>query len=241
MYSVLLAFCATAFTYFMTLLGSATVFFFKKINEKALSAMLGFSSGIMLAACFWSLLIPSMESSSVFVACFGFISGGIVFILIDKFSQKLTVKSSFYTKSDLLLFLSVTLHNIPEGLAVGVAFGNSYSLAFPISVALGIGIQNFPEGAAISMPLYQSGFSKKKSFYYGQLSGAVEPVFGIIGALLVTVSATVLPYALSFASGAMTLVLFNELIPDSKKHEGILPQISFISGFIIMTLLDNLI
>ncbi len=141
----------------------------------------------------------------------------------------------------MLLFLSVTLHNIPEGLAVGVAFGGNLSLAFPISVALGIGIQNFPEGAAISMPLAQSGFSRKKSFFYGQLSGAVEPVFGVLGALMVTASSALLPYALSFASGAMTLVLFNELIPDSKKYPGILPQVSFIAGFILMTLLDNLV
>ena len=202
---ILLALLATLFTWGMTALGSAVVFFFKKINKNIMDGMLGFAAGVMIAASFWSLLSPAIsmaESLNIkawLIVFLGFFSGGLLLFISDNFykhyiiknpkAENETKKKSF--KRCLMLIFSITLHNIPEGLAVGVAFGSlSYgltesALASAFALALGIGLQNFPEGSAVSIPLRRENYSRKKSFFYGQLSGMVEPIAGVLGALLV--------------------------------------------------------
>ena len=259
---ILLALIATGFTWFMTAIGAAMVFFFKEINKRVLNMMLGFAAGIMVAASFWSLLAPAIEmaeKSSLpawLVAAIGFLSGAAFLWLADR----ILPHAHFFAKEgevegiptnwrhSILLVFSITLHNIPEGLAVGVAFGaaaNSMSetgLLAAVAVALGIGIQNFPEGAAVSIPLRREGVSRMKSFMYGQASGLVEPIAGVIGAAMVTSMEAILPYALAFAAGAMLYVVVEELIPESQsggEHESAdLSTIGFIIGFAIMMILD---
>lgn len=250
---------ATLFTWGMTALGAATVFFFKKINQHVLNAMLGFASGVMIAASFWSLLAPAIEMAEQadglpawLVAAIGFLSGAFFLWIADKLIPHLHVKESqpeglpSKLRRSILLVLSITLHNIPEGLAVGVAFGaintglGLEALMPAIAVALGIGIQNFPEGAAVSIPLRREGLSRWKSFLYGQASGLVEPVAGLIGAALVIAVTPILPYALSFAAGAMIYVVVEELIPEAQStHQDThFATIGCILGFVIMMILD---
>lgn len=256
---VLQALIATLFTWGVTALGSAGVFLTKEVNRKLLDGMLGFASGVMIAASFWSLLLPSIEMSKELnlpqwlPAVIGFLLGGLCLYLIDKLIPHLHInfpdESSEGIKTTwrrtTLLILAVTLHNIPEGLAVGVAFGASAiglseaSLTSAVSLAIGIGLQNFPEGLAVSLPLRREGFSSSKSFWYGQLSGVVEPIAGVIGAWLVLIARPILPYMLAFAAGAMIYVVVEELIPEAQRAgETDLPTIGAMLGFAIMMLLD---
>ena len=228
---IIQSFIATIFTWFITALGAAAVFFFKKINKTILDAMLGFSAGIMIAASFWSLLSPALEmantlSINLIVIILGFLSGGLLLFVGDKvfsiIAKRKTIDNKF--KRCFLLMSSITLHNIPEGMVIGVAFGSlaygieGATLASAIALAIGIGLQNFPEGSAISLPLRREGYSRFKSFFYGQLSGLVEPISAIIGALLVLKIRLILPFLLSFAAGAMIYVVVEELIPESQTN-----------------------
>jgi len=257
--SPLLALMAGLFTWGMTALGACLVLFVKSVNRKLLDTALGFAAGVMIAASFWSLLEPAIEMSqklsipSWIPPATGFISGAIFLRLIDMvlphlhlqapISEAEGIKTSF--KRSTLLVLAVTLHNIPEGLAVGVSFGAygidpaNVTLLSSVMLAVGIGIQNIPEGFAISMPLRSEGLSKKKSFMIGQISGFVEPIFALIGALLVNVMDTLLPYALGFAAGAMIFVTAEELIPESQRNENSdIATAGLIIGFTLMMILD---
>ena len=256
---VLQALIATLFTWFVTALGAALVFFFRGINRKVLDAMLGFAAGVMIAASYWSLLAPAIEMAEEsnlpawIPATAGFLLGGLFLWIADKILPHLHLgfpmaeaeglKTSW--QRSVLLVLAITLHNIPEGLAVGVAFGAlasdlpSATLAGAIALALGIGIQNFPEGAAVSVPLRREGFSRLKSFWYGQLSGMVEPVAGVIGAAAVILIKPVLPYALAFAAGAMIYVVVEELIPESQLDKNTdVATMGAMAGFAVMMTLD---
>jgi len=256
---VLLALYATLFTWTITAMGSSMVFFFKSINKKVLNSMLGFAAGVMIAASFWSLLKPAIEMAdengivSWVPAVIGFLSGGLFLLIVDKILPHLHlglaidkaegIKTTW--QRSVLLVLAITLHNIPEGLAVGIAFGalannpDAGILAGAIALAIGIGLQNFPEGAAVSIPLRREGFSRIKAFTYGQLSGIVEPIAGVIGAYLVLVVTPLLPYALSFAAGAMIFVVVEELIPESQMgHETDYSTIGAMLGFATMMVLD---
>jgi ZIP family zinc transporter len=256
---VILALFATLFTWGVTALGSSMVFFFKSINKKVLNSMLGFAAGVMIAASFWSLLKPAIEMAEEngtlpwLPALVGFLCGGAFLLLIDKLLPHLHlglstdkaegIKTSW--QRSVLLVLAITLHNIPEGLAVGVAFGalannpDAGILPGAIALAIGIGLQNFPEGAAVSIPLRREGFSRLKAFNYGQLSGIVEPIAGVTGAFLVMAITPLLPYALSFAAGAMIFVVVEELIPESQTgNETDLSTIGAMLGFATMMLLD---
>lgn len=259
---VIMAFIATLGTWFVTALGAATVVFFASPNLKILNIMLGFASGVMIAASFWSLLQPAIERAKItsnlpayLVATVGFLLGALFMWMSDK-AVSFAIKKANNTKLRprerlhriIMLILSITLHNIPEGLAVGVAFGalesdgyTTENLMGAISVAVGIGLQNFPEGAAVSVPLRREGYSRKKSFILGQASGMVEPIAGVIGALLVSYIETILPYALSFAAGAMILVAVHELIPECQKNQKAQPYFAtmgIVFGFATMMLLD---
>jgi ZIP family zinc transporter len=257
--SIQQALMATCFTWFVTALGAAMVFFFKEIKREVLDGMLGFAAGVMIAASFWSLLAPAIEMAEEMgkrgwiPAAVGFLSGGIFLWIIDKtlphLHQGLRTSEAEGIKThwqrSILLVLAVTLHNIPEGLAVGVAFGAvaagipSASLAGAVALAIGIGIQNFPEGAAVSVPLRREGVSRIKSFWYGQLSGIVEPIAGVIGALTVLTMRGLLPYALSFAAGAMIYVVVEELIPESQMDKKTdISTAGAMIGFAVMMSLD---
>lgn len=259
---VLMALIATLGTWFVTALGAATVAFFKSPNPKALNLMLGFASGVMIAASFWSLLQPAIERAEAaarqpayFVATVGFLFGALfmwgsdkVVCLATRKANSAQGKPNERLNRIIMLILSITLHNIPEGLAVGVAFGalqnGSYtaeSLMGAITIAVGIGLQNFPEGAAVSIPLRREGYSRRKSFWFGQASGMVEPIAGVIGALLVVYVEAILPYALSFAAGAMILVAVHELIPECQQNQKAQPYFAtmgIVVGFALMMLLD---
>lgn len=256
---VLLALFATLFTWFMTAFGSAMVFFFKTINRRLHNSMLGFAAGVMIAASFWSLLKPAIEMSTErgdvpwFQALIGFLSGGAFLLIIDKILPHLNMGLSIDKaegikttwQRSILLVLSITLHNIPEGLAVGVAFGvlahdpSAGALSGAIALAIGIGLQNFPEGAAVSIPLRREKLSRLKSFTYGQLSGVVEPIAGVVGAYLVLSVTEVLPFALAFAAGAMIFVVVEELIPASQEgNETDFSTIGAMLGFATMMVLD---
>jgi len=242
------ALLATIFTYLMTALGAAIVFFFKNISKNIMDAMLGFAAGVMTAASFFSLLSPAIEHCESLnltpwiIISIGFLTGGLLLFISDKIFNKILSRKN---KRILMLISSITIHNIPEGLAVGIAFGSIYygltgaTTISAILLAIGIGLQNFPEGSAVSIPLLREGMSKKKAFYYGQLSAIVEPIFGVLGAILVLKVRTLLPFFLSFAAGAMIYVVVSELIPESqsnKKKE--VMAIFTIIGFTIMMLLD---
>lgn len=254
------ALIATTFTWLVTALGAATVFFFKQVNRKLLDGMLGFAAGVMIAASYWSLLAPAIEmaeaASNVPVwvpAAVGFLSGGAFIRLLDLFLPHLhlgfpeTEAEGVHTKwrRSILLVLAITLHNIPEGLAVGVAFGAaaanlpSATLAGAIVLAIGIGIQNFPEGMAVAVPLRADGISPAKSFWYGQVSAWIEPVAGIAGAAAVLLMKPILPYALAFAAGAMIFVVVEELIPESQLAKNTdFATTGAMLGFVIMMILD---
>lgn len=241
--TVLLALLATLGTWAVTALGAATVAFFKSPNPRILNLMLGFAAGVMIAASFWSLLQPAIERAeqseglpAFFVATAGFLCGALFMWGSDKIVSlaQTKVSSASGRPSErlnriIMLVLSITLHNIPEGLAVGVAFGglaagrSTEELMGAVTIAVGIGLQNFPEGAAVSLPLRREGYSRKRSFFIGQASGMVEPIAGALGALLVVSVEALLPYALSFAAGAMILVAVHELIPECQKNQSAQP------------------
>jgi len=254
---VLAALYATLFTWFLTALGASFVFFFKTMNRVVLDGMLGFTGGVMVAASFWSLLAPAIEMTAgegfikVIPASVGFFLGALFIFGLDKvlphlhinFQESEGVKSPWQRTT--LLVLAITLHNIPEGLAVGVLFGGvaagipEASIAGALTLAIGIGIQNFPEGIAVSMPLRRMGMSRRKSFMYGKASALVEPVAGVLGAVAVTFFTPLLPYALAFAAGAMIFVVVEEVIPETQQDNNTdIATLGFIGGFIVMMMLD---
>ncbi|HAP42629.1 MAG: dihydroorotate dehydrogenase [Spirochaetes bacterium GWB1_60_80] len=256
---IMQALMASLFTWSVTALGAAMVFFFKTINRIVLDSMLGFAAGVMIAASFWSLLSPAIAMTESaggipwLPAVTGFLAGGAFLWIVDKIlphlhlgspdSEKEGIKTSW--QRSILLVMAITLHNIPEGLAVGVAFGAlaagipEASLAGAMALALGIGLQNFPEGAAVSIPLRREGMSRFKSFMYGQSSGLVEPVAAVLGALLVVSMRPLLPYALSFAAGAMIYVVIEELIPEAQlDRKTDVATIGAMLGFAVMMFLD---
>jgi len=256
---ILQALLGTLFTWLLTALGAVTVFTVKTLNRKMLDGMLGFAAGVMIAASYWSLLAPAIEMSegkslpAWFPAVIGFMAGGLFLWGVDKVLPHLHLglpieaAEGISTKwrRSILLVMAITLHNIPEGLAVGVAFGaaaaghSSATLAAAVVLAVGIGIQNFPEGMAVSMPLRREGMSRLKSFWYGQLSGVVEPIAGVIGAAAVIVAQPILPYALAFAAGAMIFVVVEELIPESQRGGNTdFATICTMLGFTVMMWLD---
>lgn len=253
------ALIATTGTWFLTAAGAAVVFFFKDLSRRWLDGMLGFTGGVMLAASYWSLLAPSIEMSERMgmvkwmPPAIGFALGALFLFVLDKFVPHLHInfdrKASEGPKTEwrrsTLLILAITLHNIPEGLAVGVLFGGvaagipEATIGGAVALALGIGLQNFPEGIAVSMPLRRMGLSRRRSFFYGQLSAVVEPIAGVIGAVAVLWMQPVLPYALAFAAGAMVYVVIEEVIPETQAagHSDV-PILGFIGGFVVMMILD---
>lgn len=253
------ALLATTFTWGVTALGAGMVFFFKTIDRRVLDGMLGFAGGVMIAASFWSLLAPAIDLSEAMglipwlPPLVGFLMGALFLFGVDRVLPHLHLE---YETSEaegiktgwgrsVLLVLAITLHNIPEGLAVGVGFGAvaagipSAGLAGAIALAIGIGLQNFPEGAAVSIPLRRDGMSRSKAFWYGQLSGVVEPIAGVVGASLVMVMRPILPYALAFAAGAMIFVVAEEVIPESRREGNEhIATLGLIAGFAVMMTLD---
>ncbi|HOJ32057.1 MAG TPA: ZIP family metal transporter [Candidatus Hydrogenedentes bacterium] len=259
LHPVLQALLATLFTWGVTALGAGLVFFTKQIDQRVMDGMLGMAAGVMIAASFWSLLAPAiamseeMGGSAWVPAVVGFLAGGVFLLATDKLLPHLHpglatenaegLKSSWQRAT--LLVLAITIHNIPEGLAVGVAFGAAASgiagatLTGAWALAIGIGLQNFPEGAAVSMPLRREGLSRWRSFQYGQISAVVEPIAGVLGAAAVVYLRPMLPYALAFAAGAMIYVVAEELIPEARrKSNSDIPTIGVMVGFAIMMLLD---
>lgn len=253
------ALLAGIFTWSVTALGAAAVLFTKTVSQKVLDAMLGFAGGVMIAASFWSLLQPAIDMSRDMgvapwvPAAGGFILGAAFLRLLDKvvphvhlgfpIEESEGVKTTW--RSSTLLLMAITLHNIPEGLAVGVAFGAvaagfpESTLAGAISLAIGIGIQNFPEGFAVSVPLRRAGMPRAKSFWYGQLSAVVEPVAAVIGAAAVMMARPILPYAMAFAAGAMLFVVVEEVIPESQRNGNTdIATGGAMLGFLVMMVLD---
>lgn len=256
---VLAVLYATLFTWFLTALGASAVFFFKKMNRVVLDGMLGFTGGVMIAASYWSLLSPAIDMSAgegfikVIPASVGFVAGALFLFGLDKALPHLHINFKEQDKEGIktpwrrttLLVLAITLHNIPEGLAVGVLFGGvaagipEASIAGALTLAIGIGIQNFPEGIAVSMPLRRMGMSRTKSFMYGQASALVEPVAGVVGAVAVAFFTPVLPYALAFAAGAMIFVVVEEVIPETQQDKNTdIATLGLILGFVVMMMLD---
>jgi ZIP family zinc transporter len=253
------ALLATLFTWGLTAAGAGLVFLFKSVSRKVLDAMMGFAAGVMIAASFWSLLAPAIAmveeqgGISWFPPVVGFLAGGAFLLAIDKVLPHLHIGYptdeaegiSTTWKRSVLLVLAITLHNIPEGLAVGVAFGAVVSgapeatLGAAVALALGIGIQNFPEGTSVSVPLRREGMRARRAFWYGQLSGAVEPLAGVLGAIAVIVVRPLLPYALAFAAGAMIFVVIEELVPESQLAKNTdIATVFTLLGFAVMMTLD---
>src|SRR3989344_2434860 len=253
------AFLATLFTWGVTALGAAAVFFFRTINRRILDAMLGFTGGVMIAASYWSLLAPAIKinHSTTLPAwlpvAIGFLAGGFFFRIVDRLIPHLHLglpldqaegpKTPWH--NSVLLVLAITIHNIPEGLAIGVAFGAaaanipSATLAGAVALAIGIGIQNFPEGTAVAVPLRREGMSRGKAFWYGQLSAVVETAAAVLGAAAVLIMQPILPYALAFAAGAMIFVVVEELIPESQRNGNTdLATLALLIGFTAMMTLD---
>lgn len=256
---ILAALYATLFTWLLTAVGASTVFFIKNMNRTFFDGTLGFTGGVMIAASFWSLLAPAIEMSKgdgfikVWPSAIGFALGAIFIFGLDKIlphlhvnfreSRKEGIKTPWH--KSVLLTLAITLHNIPEGLAVGVLFGGAAagvegaSIGGAVALAIGIGIQNLPEGFAVAVPLRGLGISKLKSFNYGQLSAIVEPFAAVLGAWAVLSFIEILPYALSFAAGAMIFVVIEEVIPESQQEKNTdIATLGFIAGFILMMVLD---
>ena len=255
---IVLALLATTFTWGITAVGAAGVFFFKTVPQRLLDGFLGFAAGVMIAASYWSLLAPSIDLSKVLniipwvPALLGFLGGGFFLWIIDKIlphvhvglgrSHAEGIKTSWH--KTVLLFIAITLHNFPEGLAIGVAFGAASlgvpgaTLAGAVALAIGIGIQNFPEGFAISVPFRREGVSRFRSFLYGQASALVEPVAGIVGVIGVIMMRPLLPYALAFAAGAMIYVSVEEIIPEAQQHSPDVATIGTMLGFVVMMVLD---
>lgn len=259
LHPIVQALLATCFTWFVTALGAAAVFFFKRVNRKVLDGMLGFAAGVMIAASYWSLLAPAIEMAEEaggpgwIPAAVGFLLGGAFLWGVDAVLPHLHIgypteeAEGLQTtwRRSVLLVLAITLHNFPEGLAVGVAFGAvaaglpAASLAGAAALALGIGLQNFPEGMAVSVPLRREGMSRLKSFWYGQMSGTVEPIAGVLGASAVLLMKPILPYALAFAAGAMIYVVVEELIPESQLETSTdVATVGSMLGFALMMTLD---
>lgn len=259
LHPVLQALLATLFTWFLTTLGAGTVFLARDVSRRVLDGMLGFAAGVMIAASFWSLLAPAIEMAEGselpgwVPAAAGFLLGGAFLRGIDRVLPHLHlgfpieeaegIKTSWPRST--LLILAITMHNIPEGLAVGVAFGAvaaglpAATFVAAVALAIGIGIQNFPEGLAVAMPLRREGFSRLKSFWYGQLSGVVEPLAGVVGAAAVLIAQPILPYALSFAAGAMIFVVVEEVVPESQRGGNAdLATLGAMLGFAVMMVLD---
>ncbi len=256
------ALLATFFTWGMTAAGAALVFGAKNVPRKLLDAMLGFAAGVMIAASFWSLLAPSISLSEggtlpLWVPpVIGFLAGGIFLRLLDRLlphlhpGMKISEAEGIHTswRRSVLLVSAITLHNIPEGLAVGVTFGAvglgisegvpGASLGAAVALAIGIGLQNFPEGTAVAMPLRREGMSRSRSFFYGQLSATVEPVAAVAGAAAVLFARPILPYALAFAAGAMIFVVAEELVPEAKRGSPDIAAMSLMVGFAVMMTLD---
>lgn len=259
---VIMALAATLVTWFMTALGAGVVIFLKEPGQRLLNLMLGFAAGVMIAASFWSLLQPAIElaeenlgTPSWLVVTAGFLCGALFIWVSDKMVCRAQLRSSEEAGRKpggrlnrvVMLILSITLHNIPEGLAVGVAFGalhkgyDSESLMGAITIAAGIALQNFPEGVAVSLPLRREGFSRRRSFFWGQASGMVEPAAAVVGAVLAVHMQSVLPWALAFAAGAMVLVAVHELIPECQQNKEAHPYFAtmgIIAGFAMMMMLD---
>lgn len=256
---VLAAFLATTGTWLLTAAGASIVFFFKTMRRSVLDGMLGFTGGVMIAASYWSLLAPSIEMAENqgvpgwLPAAVGFGTGALFLFALDKFMPHLHinfkreeaegVETTWHRTT--LLVLAITMHNIPEGLAIGVLFGGvaagfeGASIGAAVALAIGIGIQNFPEGIAVSMPLRRQGVGRFKSFWYGQLSAIVEPVAGVVGAMAVLTFEPILPYALSFAAGAMIYVVVEEVIPETQRDKYTdIATLGFIGGFLVMMILD---
>ncbi|MCB0794334.1 MAG: ZIP family metal transporter [Flavobacteriales bacterium] len=253
------ALLATTFTWLVTAAGASVVFLFKTLSRKWLDGMLGFTGGVMIAASYWSLLAPSIDMSERMgmvkwlPPAVGFALGALFIFVLDRYVPHLHInfdpKRSEGPQTDwrrsTLLILAITLHNIPEGLAVGVLFGGvaagipEATIGAAVALAIGIGLQNFPEGIAVSMPLRRSGVSRLRSFYFGQLSAVVEPIAGVIGAVAVIWMQPVLPYALAFAAGAMIYVVVEEVIPETQQDKYTdVATLGFIGGFIVMMVLD---
>ena len=245
------ALLATLFTWSITALGAAIVFFFKNVNKTVMDMALGLSAGVMLAATFWSLLSPSIEMAnelkmcSWLVATIGILLGGLLLFFSDKLYQIKDKHANSSSRRSNMLVTSISMHNIPEGMAIGVAFGSliygleGATLSAACMLALGIGLQNFPEGSAVSLPLRREGFSRKKAFFVGQLSAIVEPIAGVIGAVLVMKIRFLLPYLLAFSAGAMIYVIVEELIPESQSNSNkTLMAFCTLIGFCIMMILD---
>ena len=252
------ALLATLFTWGLTALGAGLVFFTRTVNRRLLDAMLGFAGGVMIAASFWSLLAPSIDMAegralpAWIPAVVGFLLGGVFLRLIDRILPHIHLNPTAKAEGiqttwqrSILLVLAITLHNIPEGLAIGVAFGAAAAgmpeatIAGAVALAIGVGIQNFPEGVAVSMPLAGEGLSRRRSFWYGQLSAVVEPVAGVLGAVAVTIAEPLLPYALAFAAGAMIFVVVEEVVPESQCNGNAdLATMSAMVGFAVMMTLD---
>lgn len=254
------ALLATTFTWMVTAAGASFVFFFKTLHRGVLDAMLGFTGGVMVAASFWSLLNPSIEMSEKLYpsvpwmpAAVGFLLGAMFIFFLDKYTPHLHINFGIEEREGVnkklrkttLLILAITLHNIPEGLAVGVLFGaaaegmDGATIASAIALAIGIGIQNFPEGIAVAMPLRRHGVTRRKSFWYGQLSAIVEPIAGVLGALAVLYMQPILPFALAFAAGAMIYVVVEEVIPETQRDKYTdVAVLGFIGGFLVMMVLD---
>ena len=257
---ILGAFIASIFTWLLTALGSSLVFFIKTLNRQLLDGMLGFTGGVMIAASYWSLLAPAIEMTSDvspnlpiwFPSSVGFIMGAFFLFFLDKFMPHLHINfdnsegiKTNWQKTTLLV-LAITLHNIPEGLAVGVLFGAvshglpGAEISTALVLAIGIALQNFPEGIAVSMPLRRQGVSRFRAFWFGQLSAIVEPIFAVIGAILVVYTLPILPYALAFAAGAMIYIVIEEVVPESQQDNYTdTSTIGFIIGFVIMMILDT--
>ncbi len=254
---VLAAFYATLFTWGLTAIGASFVFFFKNMNRAVLDGMLGFTGGVMVAASFWSLLAPAIDMShgdgfiKVFPSAFGFLLGALFIFSLDKmlphihinFQETEGVKSPWQKTT--LLVLAITMHNIPEGLAIGVLFGGvaagipEASVTGAVILAIGIGIQNFPEGIAVAMPLKRMGMTNTRSFMYGQASALVEPIAAVAGAIAVNFFTPILPYALAFAAGAMIFVVVEEVIPETQQDKNTdIATMGFIGGFLVMMILD---
>lgn len=256
---IVAALIATTFTWLLTALGASLVFFFKKMRRAALDGMLGFTGGVMIAASYWSLLAPSIEMAENqgqpgwLPAAIGFAAGALFLFALDKFLPHLHIN---FKREDAegpetnwhrttLLVLAITMHNIPEGLAVGVLFGgvaagiDGATIGAAVALAIGIGIQNFPEGIAVAMPLRRQGVSRRRSFWYGQLSAIVEPVAGVLGAAAVIFFEPILPYALAFAAGAMIYVVIEEVVPEAQQDKYTdIATLGFIGGFLVMMSLD---
>ena len=254
---ILAAFYATLFTWLLTAAGAGLVFFFKTMNRAVLDGMLGFTGGVMVAASFWSLLAPGIEMSpgegfvKVIPAAVGFLLGALFIFGLDKILPHLHINFketegiSTPWRRTTLLTLAITLHNIPEGLAVGVLFGGvaagfeGASVGGAVALALGIGLQNFPEGFAVAMPLRRFGLTRRKSWLYGQASAIVEPIAGVLGAWAVLTFEPILPYALAFAAGAMIFVVVEEVIPETQQDKFTdIATMGFIAGFVVMMALD---